>query len=126
MKHPEECIECGTCVSVCPIEKVGGHAIVTFLADPGASEYSVWLCSSCWRCQESCPVGVDIYGLMMRERRKQQAPPGYQSAYDILRTSGVSVAITQETLDDMRAAWDLEPVSLPAPDQAERLLHPSA
>ncbi|MBE9470575.1 MAG: 4Fe-4S binding protein, partial [Chloroflexi bacterium] len=40
MNHPDACIQCGTCVTVCPVEKVGGHAIVTFLADPDATGYS--------------------------------------------------------------------------------------
>ena len=122
MKHPEACIECGTCVDVCPVEMVGGHAIVTFLADPDAADYSVWLCTSCWRCQEACPADVDIYGLMMQERRRQQAPAGYQASYESVLDCGLALGIAQEELDGVRATWDLEPVRLCPPDLARSLL----
>jgi len=123
LKHPEACIQCGTCVTVCPVEMVGGHAIVTFLADPEASDYSVWLCSSCWRCQEACPAGVNIYELMMEERRRQPAPGGYREALEKVLAAGLALEVTQEELDQNRAAWGLEPVELPPPDLSRLLLH---
>jgi heterodisulfide reductase subunit C len=125
MKHPDACIRCGTCVTVCPVEMVGGHAIVTFLADPDATDYSVWLCSSCWRCQEVCPAGVNIYELMMEQRRRQQAPAGYQTAFESLLACGLALGIAQEELDQVRATWGLEPISLPPPSLARTLLRGS-
>lgn len=122
MKHPESCIQCGTCVDVCPVEMVGGHAIVTFLADPEATDYSVWLCTSCWRCQEACPAGVDIYGLMMQQRRREAAPPGYRDAFERVLACGLALPVTQEELDQVRAAWELESVQLPPPDLMRILL----
>lgn len=110
MKHPESCIQCGTCVSVCPVEMVGGHAIVTFLADPDATDYSAWLCTSCWRCQEACPAEVDIYELMMEQRRQEEAPAGYQAAFESVLACGLALEIPQEELDQIRAAWGLEEV----------------
>jgi len=122
VRHPEACIECGTCVSVCPAEMAGGHAIVTFLADPDASDYSVWLCSSCWRCQEACPVGVDIHYLMMEQRRREHAPFGYRHAFECVRASGLALELSQGQLDPMRAAWGLEAAHLPPADLARSLL----
>jgi heterodisulfide reductase subunit C len=123
MKHPDACIQCGDCVAVCPVEKVGGHAIVSFLADPGAVDYSVWLCTSCWRCHETCPAGVDIYGLIMEQRRREQAPAGYQTAFDHVLASGLALPISQEELDRARTAWGLEPTELPPPGLARTLLY---
>jgi len=124
VNHPESCIQCGACVTVCPVEMVGGHAIVTFLADPDAADYSVWLCTSCWRCQEACPTGVDIHGLMMEQRRREPAPDGYQAAYDTVLACGLALEVPQEELDQVRAGWGLEPVDLPPLDLARNLLHP--
>ena len=123
MKHPDACVQCGACVAVCPVEMVGGHAIVTFLANPDATDYSVWLCTSCWRCQEVCPSGVDIYGLMMEQRRREEPPAGYRAAFERVVTSGLALAISQEELDQVRAAWGLEAVKLPHPDLVCTLLH---
>jgi heterodisulfide reductase subunit C len=114
MDHPKDCIQCGTCVDVCPAEMVGGHAIVTFLADPDAADYSVWLCTSCWRCQEACPSGVNVYELMMEQRRREQAPAGYQTAFDHVLDCGLALPVSQEELDQVRAAWGLERVELPS------------
>jgi heterodisulfide reductase subunit C len=124
MNHPESCIQCGTCVSVCPVEMVGGHAIVSFLADPDTTDYSVWLCTSCWRCQEACPEGVDIYGLMMEQRRAadRHAPAGYQAAFGCVLACGLALEVPQEELDQVRAAWELEPVRLPMPGVIQALL----
>ena len=122
MKHPDACIQCGTCVDVCPVEMVGGHAIVTFLADPDAVDYSVWLCTSCWRCQEACPSGVNIYELMMEQRRREKAPAGYQTAFDHVLDCGLALAVSREELDQVRAAWGLELVELPSLGLARLLL----
>ncbi len=122
MNHPEECIQCGTCVTVCPVEMVGGHAIVTWLADPQATDYSVWLCTSCWRCHEACPAGVDIYGLMMERRRSERAPAGYREAFERVLASGLALEISQDDLDQARAIWGLESVGLPPFTVAQELL----
>jgi Fe-S oxidoreductase len=122
VKHPEVCTQCGTCVAVCPVEKVGGHALVTFLADPEATDYSAWLCSSCRRCEESCPESVPIYALIMEQRRREQPPAGYEAAIEAALSCGETLEVSQEELDQMREGWDLERVQLPDPDLLQKLL----
>jgi heterodisulfide reductase subunit C len=122
MDHPKDCIECGTCVTVCPVEMAGGHAIVTFLANPDAADYSAWLCMSCWRCHEACPTGVNIYGLMMEQRRRERAPTGYGKAFEYVLASGLALTVFQEQLDQVRASWGLESVELPPLGLAQILL----
>ena len=122
MRRPESCIQCGTCVTVCPVERVGGHAIVTFLADPDATAYSAWLCTSCWRCQEACPAEVDIYALMMEQRRQETAPAGYQATFESVLDCGLALEISQEEPDQVRAAWGLEPVRIASAEVVRSLL----
>jgi Fe-S oxidoreductase len=122
LTHPDNCTQCGICVTVCPVEKVGGHAIVTFLADPEAIDWSAWLCTSCRRCEASCPEGVPIYALIMEQRRREQPPAGYEAAIEAVLACGAALEVPQEELNQMRAAWGLEPVELPPPDLIHKLL----
>jgi heterodisulfide reductase subunit C len=103
---------------------VGGHAIVTFLADPEASDYSVWLCSSCWRCTEACPSGVDIHRLMMEERRREPAPVWYRESFERVLATGLALEVSQSSLDALRADRGLEDVRLAPQGVASRLLRP--
>jgi heterodisulfide reductase subunit C len=105
---------------------VGGHAIVTFLADPESTDYSVWLCSSCWRCTEACPSGVDIHGLMMRERRHEPPPAWYRVSFEQVLATGLSLQISQEDLTAMRSDRGLEEVVLAPPGLVRRLLRDGA
>ena len=119
MNRPDECLGCGLCVTVCPVEMVGGHAIVSFMA--GGSDYDVWLCTSCWRCQEVCPGGVDIYGLMMEERRREPAPEGYRQAWENVLRCGYALCVGPE-VNELRAGWGLEPVELVPPERVRAVL----
>jgi heterodisulfide reductase subunit C len=101
---------------------VGGHAIVTFLADPDATDYSAWLCTSCWRCQEACPADVDIYELMMVQRRQETAPAGYRAALESVLDCGLALEISQEELDQVRAGWGLEPVRVASAEVVRSVL----
>jgi heterodisulfide reductase subunit C len=101
---------------------VGGHAIVTFLADPESTDYSVWLCSSCWRCTEACPSGVDIHGLMMSERRREPPPAWYRASFEQVLATGLSLLISQEDLNAMRSDHGLEEAMLAPAGLARRLL----
>ncbi len=119
MNRPDECLGCGLCVTVCPVETVGGHAIVSFLA--GDPVYDVWLCTSCWRCQEACPAGVDIHELMMEARRRRSAPEGYRQAFENVLACGYALCVGPE-VNEGRALWGLEPVELAPPGRVRAVL----
>lgn len=56
-----------------------------------ASEF-IWLCSTCYTCQERCPQGVKIADLMMALRnlaaRNGRLPEAYRVQLDLIRTNG--------------------------------------
>jgi hypothetical protein len=59
----------------------------------------------------------------MRERRREQPPPGYEAAIEAVLACGEALEVSQEELDQVREAWGLEPVKLPPPDLIRKLLH---
>lgn len=120
MNRPDACLQCGLCVTVCPVEMVGGRAIVSFLAGEETA-YSVWACTSCWRCQEACPAGVDIHGLMMDRRRRGPAPEGYQQAFENILACGYALCVGPE-VNEVRALWGLEAAERVPPARVRTLL----
>ncbi len=88
----EDCIECGICLSACPVagsdpRYVGPAALAAAWrvveeprgADPGPvirlmdDEQAAWRCHLAWECSEACPSGVDPAGAIMRLRRAAAA-----------------------------------------------------
>lgn len=85
----ESCIECGLCVSACPVSGtdpayLGPAALAAAWraveeprgADPGAAlalvdhEQGCWRCHVAFECSAACPAGVDPAGSIMRLRRR--------------------------------------------------------
>jgi succinate dehydrogenase / fumarate reductase iron-sulfur subunit len=85
----EDCIECGICLSACPIAGsdpyyVGPAALAAAWRvteeprglDPGPvvrlmdDEQAAWRCHVAWECSEACPSGVDPARAIMQLRRK--------------------------------------------------------
>jgi len=87
----ENCIECGICISACPIpgtnpdylgpamlaaigrmvaEPRGGVDVKSLLA-LADSEEGLWRCHTAFECSEACPANVDPAGIMMMLRRQR-------------------------------------------------------
>jgi heterodisulfide reductase subunit C len=103
----ENCTQCGLCREVCTVERMGAHSVTSFLS--GEKEYSSWLCSSCWRCQEVCPEGVDIHAIMMANRREEMPPAGHEANFRTVLQWGYALPIG-EGLNELRRMHGLEAV----------------
>ena len=84
----ENCIECGCCVSACPVSAAGdfymGPAVLAainrelanngtdknLLFDLAGSEQGVWQCHSAFECSAVCPSDVNPAGHIMELRRR--------------------------------------------------------
>ncbi len=85
----EDCLECGICVSACPIAATDPHylgpaalaAAGRLVEEPrgrdGAAtlrmvddEHGLWRCHLSFECTEACPSGVDPAGRIMALRRR--------------------------------------------------------
>ncbi|MEJ5376096.1 MAG: 4Fe-4S dicluster domain-containing protein [bacterium] len=66
------CFACGTCTAGCPVrrfnERFNPRRIIRMvllgMREQVLGEPFVWLCASCFTCQERCPQGVRISDLM--------------------------------------------------------------
>ena len=66
------CFQCGTCTASCPVRAVDDkfnprriiHMAILGMKKEVLNSSFVWLCSSCYACQQRCPQGVKITGIM--------------------------------------------------------------
>ena len=116
----EGCTKCGLCREVCIVERMGAHSITSFLC--GDEDFSSWLCSSCWRCQEVCPQGIDIHSIMMAKRRQEGPPVGHKANFRSVLQSGYALPMGQET-NELRKIHGLDEVKFIPVRWLEILLH---
>lgn len=94
------CYQCGTCTASCPIFEVNPdynpRKIIRMLllgVKDVLQEDFVWLCASCYACQERCPQGVLISDLMRAVKNLAVSegciPEGIQEQYSKVKTEGV-------------------------------------
>ena len=94
------CFTCRTCTASCPITAVNDRfnplriirmALYGLKEEVLESDF-IWLCSSCYACQERCPQGVSITEFMTLLKnlalKEGKAPPGIKAQRDIIRDGG--------------------------------------
>lgn len=96
----ECCYQCGTCTASCPVFEVhpdyNPRKVIRMLLlglREVLTEDFVWLCSSCYACQERCPQGVLIPKVMRALTNlafsEGYAPQGVREQYQKVKTEGV-------------------------------------
>ncbi|MBW2029221.1 MAG: 4Fe-4S dicluster domain-containing protein [Deltaproteobacteria bacterium] len=94
------CFTCRTCVASCPVTAVNDKfnpLRIIRMALYGLKEQVlesdfIWLCSSCYACQERCPQGVSITEFMTLLKnlavREGKMPQGIKAQRDLIREKG--------------------------------------
>ena len=94
------CYACGTCTAGCPVRAVSSRynprriirQVITGQRDAVIQNDFIWLCSSCYTCQERCPQGVKITDIMVGLRniaaREGFGPPSHQKQKDLILKYG--------------------------------------
>ncbi len=79
------CFQCGTCSGACPsgrrtpykIRQVVRKAVMG-LKEEVISDDTIWMCTTCYECQERCPRGIKIVDVV-KAIRNQAAHAGYMA-----------------------------------------------
>jgi len=122
------CFQCAKCSAGCPVSdkvNVQVHQLMRMLLF-GLKEVldtdMVWLCTTCYTCQERCPQGIDItdiiFGLKNMAFKKRITPPGYIAARKSLYDVGRLYEATEWERDDL----GLDPVPALDTTQTRKML----
>jgi quinone-modifying oxidoreductase subunit QmoC len=86
----EECIQCGTCSSSCPMSVYMDHPPRKIIAmvkngfkDEALRSFTIWLCPSCYTCQVRCPAKIKITDVMYALKRKAIEEKVYPARFAI-------------------------------------------
>ena len=110
------CFQCAKCSAGCPVSdkvNIQIHEVMRMLLF-GLKEVletdMIWLCTTCYTCQERCPQGIDItdilFGLKNMAFKKGITPPGYTGARQSLYETGKLYEPTDWEREDL----ELDPV----------------
>ena len=94
------CFSCGTCSAGCPIRRIDQRynpkkiirMILLGMKERVLQSDFIWLCSSCYTCQERCPQGVRITDLITAVRniasREGFEPSGIAKQAELIKFQG--------------------------------------
>ncbi len=129
------CFTCRTCTASCPVSAVNNrfspYRIIRMalygLKDEVLRSEFIWLCSSCYACQERCPQSVSITDFMTLLKNmaveEGHAPAGIRAQRDLIKGQGRIYAI-DEFDNKKRNKIDLP--SLPMTCEVVRVLFPES
>jgi heterodisulfide reductase subunit C len=76
MKNSEilTCFQCGTCTGSCPSGKYTSLNVRRIIKDSIKNDISdqldLWMCTTCYNCQERCPRGIKVTDAILSLREK--------------------------------------------------------
>lgn len=104
------CYQCGTCASSCPVARLTKRFNPRIILKDAIlgnkekvlNEDAIWLCSSCFNCQERCPQEIEIadiiYALRNMAIKEKRAPQAFIDMASNLAESGRVVPLANFTI----------------------------
>jgi heterodisulfide reductase subunit C len=126
-EYLRRCFACGTCTASCPVREVTDrydprriiHMALLGMREAVLSSDFVWLCSTCYACQERCPQDVRITELMYAIKnvavRDGYINPSFRTQVELLTGHGRLYDIT-DFENERRQEVGLPPIHEAAED----------
>ncbi len=127
------CYQCGTCASSCPVAKItpsfNPREVIKLSLlgerDEVVSGDAIWLCCSCFNCQERCPQKVEIADLIYALRNIALAeghiPNIYSEFWSALLNEGRIVQVSK-FVEKKRETFGLPPLKPTGIDALRKIL----
>ena len=127
------CYQCGTCASSCPVARLDSRfnpREIIKLSLLGEKEEvvsgdAIWLCCSCFNCQERCPQNVEIADLIYALRNialeAGNSPNIYADFASALIADGRIVAVSK-FVENKREEYGLPPLKTVDVEALNRIL----
>jgi heterodisulfide reductase subunit C len=127
------CYQCGTCASSCPVaritERFNPREVIKLSLlgekDEVISGDALWLCCSCYNCQERCPQKVEIadviYALRNIALKEGYIPNIYSEFASALLNDGRIVNVSK-FVESKRPALGLPPLQPPGVEALRKIL----
>ena len=103
MKYSEilTCFQCGTCTGSCPSGKYTSLNVRRIIKDSIKNDISeqldLWMCTTCYNCQERCPRGIkvtdEILSLRAKAVKNGRILPAHRAVCKFLIEKGHAVPI---------------------------------
>jgi len=113
------CMQCGTCTGSCPSGWNTGFNTRRIIRDACKNRVTVlsddnlWLCTTCYTCQERCPRGIPITDALLELRRLAVREgfmlPEHRKVSELVMECGHAVPLDEET-KKKREELGLEPI----------------
>lgn len=104
------CFQCGTCTGACPsgrrtpyrIRQIVRKSVMGF-KDEVISDDSLWMCTTCYECQERCPRGIKIVDIVKIARnyaaKAGYMAPAHKAVGSFVLKTGHGVPINDATME---------------------------
>jgi heterodisulfide reductase subunit C len=127
------CYQCGTCASSCPVAKIterfNPREVIKLALlgekDEVLSSDAIWLCCSCYNCQERCPQKVEIADVIYALRNiafgEGHIPNIYSEFASALLNNG-RIATVSKFVEKKRPTLGLPPLQPTGLDEVRKIL----
>lgn len=100
------CVQCGMCTSNCPFSEaldVKPHQVVKRvllgMRDSTLSCETIWICSSCFMCDQRCPQGVELGNVMFALKNMASVEKGVPEGLEKVVLTIMDLGRTTEVTD---------------------------